>query len=379
LHRPLGADHARVTPSDALLRLALVPGIGPVLAGRLSAAVDGDLAAIFRWNMDRLQQIEGIGAEKARRICDPRADEQVASERARCAAAGVQILTCHDPGWPKDLANLPDPPLALWMLGQLEPRDRLAVAVVGPRRASAYGHRIAQRLSTGLARVGATVVSGLARGVDTAAHEAALAANGRTVAVLGSGIGRCYPEENRPLAERIAAGAGAVLSEMPYDAQPTPGTFPRRNRLVAALSLATLVVEAGETSGALITARLAGELGKQVLVVPGPIDRPEHVGSNKLIRDGAVLVTSLDDILAEVGPLATLAGAMPAEAVSRPAAAALSGRERQLFQLLDDTTRSIDDVVRATGIPASAVSATLLSLELKRLARKAPGGFVRAD
>jgi DNA processing protein len=139
------------------------------------------------------------------------------------------------------------------------------------------------------------------------------------------------------------------------------------------------VVEAGETSGALITARLAGELGKQVLVVPGPIDRPEHVGSNKLIRDGAVLVTSLDDILAEVGPLATLAGAMPAEAVSRPAAAALSGRERQLFQLLDDTTRSIDDVVRATGIPASAVSATLLSLELKRLARKAPGGFVRAD
>ncbi len=368
-----------MTPSDALLRLALVPGVGPILAARLETAF-GEVGGVFAQRMDALQQVEGIGADKARRICDPRGEDHVADERARCAAAGVRILTRHDPGWPKDFVSLPDPPLALWVLGELQPRDRLAVAIVGPRRASAYGHRTAQRLSTGLARVGATVVSGLARGVDTAAHEAALNVQGRTVAVLGSGIGRCYPEENRPLAERIAAGNGAVLSEMPFDAPPTPGTFPRRNRLVAALSLAVLVVEAGETSGALITARLGGELGKQVLVVPGPIDRPEHVGSNKLIRDGAVLVTCLEDILAEVGPLATLAGAgAGTAAVDKAGTATLSSRERQLWQLLDDEPRGVDEMTRTTQIPPSAISATLLSLELKRLARKVPGGYVRAD
>ena len=367
-----------MTPSDALIRLALVPGVGPILAGRLETAF-GDLPQVFAQRMDRLQAVEGIGAEKARRICDPRGVDQLADERARCAAAGVRILTRYDEGWPKDLDALADPPLALWILGELQPRDRLAVAMVGPRRASAYGHRTAQRLATGLARIGATVVSGLARGIDTAAHEATLAAQGRTIAVLGSGIGRCYPEENRPLAERIAAGHGAVVSEMHFDAQPTPGTFPRRNRLVAALSLAVLVVEAGETSGALITARLGGELGKQILAVPGPIDRPEHVGSNKLIRDGAVLVTSLEDILAEVGPLATLAGAGTPVTEAPAASASLSSRERQLWQLLDDEPRGVDDLARTTQIPPSALSATLLSLELKRLARKAPGGYVRAD
>jgi DNA processing protein len=367
-----------MSPADALLRLALVPGVGPHTAARLAEAAGGDLAAVFSWRMDALQAVDGVGPEKARRICDPRGDEQVAEERARVARAGGSIVTRHDAGWPKDLDALADPPLALWILGELQPRDRLAVAVVGPRRASAYGHRTATRLAGGLARLGATVVSGLARGVDTAAHEAALAAGGRTLAVLGSGIGRCYPEENRPLAERIAAGGGAVLSELPWDGPATPGTFPRRNRLVAALSLATLVVEAGESSGSLITARMAGELGKQVLAVPGPIDRPEHVGAHRLIRDGAILVTSLDDILAEVGPLATLAGASPPEAVARPDLGALTSRERQLFQLLDDTPRAVDDIVRATGLPPSAVSATLLSLELKRLARKQPGGFVRA-
>jgi DNA processing protein len=364
-----------MTPADALLRLALVPGVGPVLAARLEEAA-GDLAQVFRWRMDQLTAVEGIGAEKARRICDPRGEEAVAAERARCQAAGVRIVARCDTDFPKDLLRLADPPLALWIRGEMQERDRLAVAVVGPRRATAYGHRTALRLAGGLARVGATIVSGLARGVDTAAHQAALDAGGRTIAVLGSGLGRLYPEENTPLAERICAGAGAVVSELPFLGEASPGTFPRRNRLVAALSLATLVVEAGTTSGSLITARMAGELGKQVLAVPGPIDRPESAGANQLIRDGAILVTSLEQILEEVGPLATLAGAAPA-----PEAALdvrhLSERERSLYQLLDDTPRGVDDIVRTTGIPPSAVSTTLLSLELRRLAKKAPGGFVR--
>jgi DNA processing protein len=216
--------------------------------------------------------------------------------------------------------------------------------------------------------------------VDTIAHTAALEANGRTVAVLGSGFGKLYPEENRPLVERIMAGHGAVISELPFHTPPSPGTFPRRNRLVAALSLATLVVEAGATSGALITARLGLELGREVLVIPGAIDNPECVGSNQLIRDGATLVATIDHVLEELDPLATLAAGQPGEgpAVS-PRAAALSGREKQLYSLLDDTARPVDELVRICQLPPSAVSTTLLSLELRRLAKKTPGGYVRAN
>jgi DNA processing protein len=223
------------------------------------------------------------------------------------------------------------------------------------------------------------VVSGLARGIDTIAHEAALDQRARTVAVIGSGFGRLYPEENRPLAARIA-GAGAVISELPFACPPSPGTFPRRNRLVAALSLATLVVEAGATSGALITARLAAELGRTVLVVPGAIDNPESAGANQLIRDGATLVASVEHILEEVEPLMTLAAgsATPGEPAPNPRAEALSGREKQVYQLLDDQARTVDDLVRIAALPPSAVSTTLLSLELRRLAKKVPGGYVRA-
>ncbi len=171
-----------------------------------------------------------------------------------------------------------------------------------------------------------------------------------------------------------------MLSELPYDTPPSPGTFPRRNRIVAALGLATLVIEAGSQSGALITARLANELGKPVLVLPGPADAPESVGANQLIRDGAALITGLDHILEEIEPLRILArgGALPGSAGPTPALAALSGREKDCYRLIDDQPRAIDALVATSGLPASAVSATLLSLELKKLVRKTPAGFVRA-
>jgi DNA processing protein len=187
-----------------------------------------------------------------------------------------------------------------------------------------------------------------------------------------------YPEENRPLAERIANGGGVVLSEFPFATPPSAGTFPRRNRIVAALALATLVVEAGARSGALITARLAAELGRTVLVIPGTIDNPECIGSNQLIRDGATLVTGLEDILNEIEPLMTLAGGPAEQPAESPRATALSGREKQVYQLLDDQARGIDEVTRVAAIPPSAVAATMLSLELKRLVRKVAGGYVRA-
>ncbi len=372
-----------MTPADALLRLALVPGLGPITAQKLidaSADEPDGVAALFGWPMQRLMALDGVGPERARRICDPRGDETVATEKAQCHGAGVRIITRDDAEYPRAFMVLNDPPLALWIRGAIEPRDALGISVIGPRRPTAYGHRTAHRFATGLARLGTCLISGLARGIDTVAHEAALAAGARTIAVLGSGFGKLYPEENAPLVERIADGRGAVISEFPFLTPPSPGTFPRRNRLVAALGLATLVIEAGERSGALITARLAGELGRTVLVVPGAIDNPESVGANKLIRDGATLVGSLDDIINEIDPLTTLAQGVTGTGAAQPSprSEALSGREKQLYLMLDDNPRTVDDLVRSTQIPPSAVSATLLSLELRRLARKGPTGFVKA-
>lgn len=368
-----------MTPSDAYLRLALVSGLGPIIAHRLLAAVEHP-AEVFRIPLSELRRVDGIGGERARRIVDPTAGERVATERARAHAAGVQIITVDDPSYPSGLKALTDPPLALWVRGDLQERDRLGVAVIGPRKPSASGHRQARLLSLGLARLGASVVSGLARGIDTVAHDAALTANGRTIAVLGSGFDHLYPSENTELAARIADGHGAVISEYPLNTKPSPGTFPRRNRIVAAMSLATLVIEAGERSGALITARLAGELGRDVLALPGPVDRPEHIGSNRLLRDGATLVTNLDEIIEELAPLQILAAADDSEPVAEehPRLASLNQRERQVYRMLDDTARGVDDLVRVSGLPASAVSATLLALELRKLARRHDGGYVQA-
>jgi DNA processing protein len=369
-----------LTEADALLRLALVPGLGPAVASRLLAAC-GSPGEVFAWNMERLQSVEGITGDLARRICTYRGDEQVAAERAACHRAGVRIMVRSDTDYPHALQALDDAPLALWLKGELQPRDRLAVSVAGSRRPSAYGHRQAHHLCMGLARVGATVVAGLGRGIDTVAHSAALEGGARTIAVLGSGFGRVYPDENIPLAERIADGRGAVLSELPFATAPSATTFPRRNRLIAAFALATLVIEAGNRDGALITARLSMELGREVLVVPGNIDNPECAGSNQLIRDGATLVASLEHILHEVEPLLTLAGGAVAVDGAKPIgprASALSGREKQVYLMLADAPRTVADLVRVGDIPASSVSATLLSLELRRLVRRQPDGYVRA-
>ncbi len=360
--------------SDAWLRLALVPGLGPLTAQKLLAQLDGP-QDVFRLGMSQLQRFDGIGAGRARRICDPAGEELLASERARCYALGIHISTLADADYPEVFRRLPDPPLAIWQQGELQRHDRIALAVVGPRTPSAYGHRQAHLLAGGLARLGVTVISGLARGIDTVAHQAALEAGGRTIAVLGSGLAQPYPSENTGLLQRIVAGKGAVLSEFPADMKPAPGHFPRRNRLVAALSLGVLVIEADQRSGALITARLAAEQGHEVMALPGPVDRNESKGANQLLRDGATLVTSLDDIIQEIEAFGTLA------AVSPPPpdrSIKLNNRERDIYTLLDDTPRSVDDLVRVSGLPVSGITATLISLELRRCARKVAGGYVKA-
>ncbi len=364
--------------SDALLHLALIPALGSLASHRL-VEVAGSAGSVRALGMDRLMAQPGVGGELARRICDPRAEERVAQERAAAHRLGVRLLTRDQPGYPAAFLRLADPPLALWLRGEFQERDRLSVAVVGSRRPSAYAHRQAQRLAGQLARAGACIIGGLSRGVETVAHEAALSGSSRTIAVLGSGFGRLYPEENRPLADRIAA-SGVVLSELPISCSASALTFPQRNRLIAALALATVVIEAGTRSGAVALARMASELGQEVLVVPGQIDSPECAGSNRLIRDGATLLSSVEDIFEEVPPLATLAGPLASVAAGgrQDRSSALTGRERMVYQLLNDQARSIDDLARVTTVAPSSLAAARVSLELKRLVRKLPGGYVRA-
>ena len=285
---------------------------------------------------------------------------------------------------PLNLLESDRPPL-LRVRGEYLERDQLAVAIVGSRRCTYYGRKQAARLSEELAALGFTVVSGLARGIDAEAHRGALRVGGRSLAVMGCGLARVYPPDHEELASQIAAG-GAVLSELPMSAPARPGNFPPRNRLIAALSLGVVVVEAPKRSGALITARLAGEQGKAVMAVPGGVDSPSSKGCHALIRDGAILVENTQDVVESLGPLGKPV-LMPEAAEgmeSLPMAAEapaiyLNEREREMFQMLGQQPRHIDSLIEQSGLPASIVSSTLLTLEVKGLVKRLPGGlYVRS-
>ena len=264
-----------------------------------------------------------------------------------------RTLSPTDGAYPSALRDLPEPPATLWTLGDLSMLVPPVVAIVGTRRATPYGERIARELAAALARAGACIVSGLARGVDATAHRAALAEGGRTVAVLGTGVDVPYPVGHRALHAEIAA-RGLVLSERPPGSRAIRGCFPRRNRIIAALADVTIVVEAGMTSGALNTARHALELGRDVAAVPGPIDAPASVGSNALIRDGAIVIAAVADALA-------LAGVTP---VVRRARIAPDGDERVVWDALARGALELDALVAATALPASRCLAAVTALEL---------------
>jgi len=243
--------------------------------------------------------------------------------------------------------------------------------VVGSRRATHYGTQATKKLSYQIAQAGFTIISGLARGIDTAAHEAAIAAGGRTIAVIGSGLGKLYPPENLALAEKIAAGFGAVVSEFPLNTAPDKQTFPMRNRIVAAWSRALLVVECPAWSGSLITANLATEYGKPVFAVPGPIDKPSSAGCNQLIRDGATLVADASHLLDDLGQLPFARKASAAEpAVEIPE---LPEEEAAVFAAVTSDESPVDRIIERCGLPAHVVSGTLMKLEMRRLVRVFPG------
>lgn len=357
----------------AYIALNLMEGVGPVTVRVLVQAL-GSARAIFECAPESLSGIEGANRMAVGRIIDQRAKADARPEMEHAFEEGIEILTPADPEYPKQLAQVYDPPLALYVRGSLAAGDRRSIGVVGTRHASIYGRETAERLSMGLTQAGFVVVSGLARGIDTAAHRGALKAGGRTLAVIGSGLDCLYPPENRGLADEIAAGHGAVLSEYPLARKPDKTTFPMRNRIISGLAMGVLVVEANVTSGAFHTVNQALDQGRSVFAVPGRIDSPGSRGPHKLIKNGARLVEDVDDILQEfeflIPPRSMNQKGMD-ETSQRPAL--LPDEARIVKALEEEGEVDPDQLCRLTGLGAARIGALLIGLEMKRVVRLLPG------
>jgi len=357
-----------MTDTEACIALNMVPNLGPMRLRKLLEVFETPQRILLA-KAAELRAVEGIGAELAKTIAAWEQQIDLQSELKRITEFGARVITQTSPEYPRDLREIYNPPILLYVWGTLDERDHRAVSVVGSRKTSHYGLECAKRLSYQLAYAGLTVVSGLARGIDTAAHQGALAAQGRTIGVIGSGLMDLYPPENLGLAEKIAE-SGAVVSEFPMTFPPDRQTFPYRNRIVAGWGAGLLVVEAGQKSGALITAGQAIEHGRLVYAVPGPIDRPGSMGANRLIQQGAKLVMSASDILDDLNSLFPQITQRPA---ANPATSSLSPDEKAVLAVLDTTETPLDTLVVTTGLPTSRVSTALLMLEMKRLAKQLPG------
>lgn len=372
------------------LQLALTSGIGPILARRLIAAM-GSAQRVCEASIHELQLAEGIGTTRSRAIFQSlkEAADAAPREMERANQAGIEIISCDDPQYPPLLRTIPDPPLVLYLLGTIQPRDLHALAIVGSRRCSYYGREQAERFAALLAGAGLTVVSGGARGIDSSAHRGALShPQGRTIAVLGCGVDVVYPPENAALFKQIAA-RGAVLSEYPLGTPPLQENFPRRNRIVSGMSRGVLVVEADERSGALITARQCiDDHNRPVFALPGRVDNALSTGPHELIRQGAVLTRGLDDILAELGPLpaeleSTLPPLEPMESTEPPVLQShsipISTTARQVLDQLDGRPISVDQLIEQTGLPAQQILQELTFLTLKGLVKRVDGqSYARA-
>lgn len=366
------------------LKLIRAEGVGPVSFGRLLkqfGAVDAALGA----SVAGLAKVEGIGFKTAERIVSTRDKFDTCAELELAEKLGVWIVHFDDQRYPPLLKQIYDPPPVLYVKGTLTREDNLTIAIVGSRRCSLYGQEQASRLSHLLAASGFTIVSGLARGIDTAAHQGALAAEGRTIAVQGCGLANVFPPENRKLFELVSL-SGACISELPLRYEPLSENFPPRNRIIGGLSLGTIVIEAGLRSGALITARTALESNREVMAVPGKIDSPVSKGPHRLIKQGATLVESVEDVMEALGYVgdqlkdhATLAARKATEKAETPLfempRANLKGPEKQVHESLGTEPQHCDEVIAETGLPPGAVSAALVSLRLKGLIRQFPGNL----
>ncbi len=355
-----------------------LPNIGPVALHRLLEEFGGDPCAILASHKRRLESVRGVGPETSASVLNWRQHFDLAREEERLAKAGAAFLTARDEGYPAMLKEIHDPPIGLYRKGGYL-FEQPCIAIVGSRRTTLYGQSIAKKLGAELARLGFCVVSGLARGIDTAAHEGALSVGGLTAAVLGTGIDIIYPSENLDLYRRIA-GKGAVLTEFPFGRKAGKQSFAMRNRIISGICQGVVVVESDVSGGAMITARFAGEQGRLLWAVPGRIDQPTSAGCHQLIRDGATLLTGVDDILNELNYLDGL-GPRPippkaGEGSEDPAPALDESEQRVLACLRDGSLLGIDELTAATGLDSPQVSAALMGLELKRaVAKRADGTF----
>lgn len=359
------------------LALGRIRGVGGVSFKKITARF-ADPAAVFRASAAELAEIEGLHRELIDSIANFNDWAEIDKEIQRARAAGIQMIPFSDAAYPGSLRAIADPPPLLYVKGELRDNDSKAIAIVGSRSASDYGRRIARDLARGLASFGFTVVSGMARGIDGMAHESALQAGGRTLAVLGSGVDRAYPPEHEMLYRRISEN-GAVISELPMGARPIAFNFPARNRLISGLSLGVVVVEATEKSGSLITASLAAEQGREVFAVPGEAGASRSRGSHRLIRQGAKLVETVEDIIEEIAPQLSRRNGDAAPASARSLPENSGPAARQIFALLKETSLQVDQVIEQSGLPAPQVLQVLLDLELQGFVCQTPGKIYRAE
>ena len=363
------------------LALKSVPGVGNLMFNRLVGDL-GSPQAVLKASSKRLSRVSGMTPRLVQAIQGYRCPDWVFMEFERCAKKGFRIIPQTSPDYPALLLHIPDPPPLLYCYGALA-STQCHIAVVGSRKATAYGKINAKSLAGELAAKGVGVVSGMARGIDTAAHIGAMEAGGRTVAVLGSGLECVYPEENLKLFHKIAEN-GAVISEFSLDAKPEPHHFPQRNRIISGMALGTVVVEAAGRSGSLITARLAAEQGREVFAVPGSIHAATAQGTHKLIRQGAKLIDNVQDIIEEIAPQLSTAPDHPPGVESdrhcaeNPAQSSLAAEEARLLEAMGPYPVHIDALARRCNLEIGPISAILLQLELKGIVVQEPGKFFHA-
>jgi DNA processing protein len=391
----------------SLIHLNLIQGVG-LKTVQVLRDVFGTAERTLRATADELMKIDGLSPAMCDLLIRKPVLYPIERELELINEYGCQVLTLYDDAYPLHLKQIDTPPLVLYIKGELTPEDSLSISLVGSRNARDYGRKVSYRLSYQLAQRGLTVVSGLAKGIDTAAHRGALEAGGRTIAVMGNGLSVIYPAMNRDLVKKIEA-SGALVSEFPIAVKPKPGNFPRRNRIISGLTLGTVVVEASNRSGALITARLAGEQGREVFAVPGEIFSELSTGTHRLINNGAKLVNTVDDLLNELPqhalnqiqsptPVSLMSGidtessqervppvekddpkltATQPPAEVQPVQSApppdLTSDEKTVFDAIESPSSHIDTIVRATQLPISQVSSILLMLELKGIVQQLPG------
>ncbi len=356
------------------LRLALVPGVGSRILQELLQYF-GSAEVVLRATLTELGQVDRVGPKVATAIREAAKSDDVHRVLEHCKGKGIRVVLPWHNDFPKMLKEIPSPPTVLFCRGEFQPQDALSIGIVGTRHATLYGRQVAESLSRGLSLAGMTIVSGLARGIDGVAHRAALDSGGRTIAFLGSCVDDVYPPEHQELAQRIVEN-GLLASETPPFSKPKSGVFPQRNRLISGLSVGVIIVEAAERSGALITATHAGEQGRDIFAVPGPITSRVSRGCNKLIRDGAILVQDAQDVIEHLGPLMEGAAVKPDQKVLNPRELLLNDQEKLVLQAIQTIPTDLDVVVQTCQLPVARVLSTISVLEIRGLVARSGGRSV---